>query len=295
MRRFLSILIFISLLLSFSESITLLAKKKIDSNLYRKVGILVNRMSNKQVYSPMPRITLKTDYSTREPTRGTNVYIDDQKRLSESVPNYPLYTGSTTDHILMYYKNFSPHITKGMAAFFNQKGFEAIDFHTLAKDMNIPFSEMSIASILKACSAKIDALFILHYMDIGNFLVQKKGVQSKNRGFGSILYSIAVFDANKQKRLFYYSPIFPLTIENSLAHDADIVNNPESGNKIKIDCREKGRITETHVTHTFTDDELINHMIRIIINGLKCPKKPLSKCHKQIKCYSVKGLSSFVD
>ena len=111
MKRFLTVVIVISLLLSFSESTTLLAKKKIDSNLYRKVGILVNRMTNKKVYSPMPRITLKTDYSIRNSTQGTNVYIDDQKRLSESVPNYPLYTGSTTDHILMYYKNFSPHDT----------------------------------------------------------------------------------------------------------------------------------------------------------------------------------------
>jgi hypothetical protein len=293
MKHFVSAIFFISLLLSLSESNALLAKKKIDLNLYRKVGIMVNRMSNKQVYSPMPRITLKTDYSIRKPGQGTNVYIDDKKRLSESVPNYPMYTGSTTDHMLMYYRNFSPQITKGITTFFRQKGFEANDFRTLAQEMNIPFSEMSIKSILNACNGKIDALFILHYMDIGNFLVEKKEVQSKNIGFGSILYSIALFDVKKGKRLFYYSPIFPLTIENSLAHDVDIMNNPGLRSKIKIDFREEQGSTVTNVTHSFTDDELINHMIRIIINGLKCPKKPLSKSHKKIKCYPVKGLSSF--
>lgn len=294
MKRLISVVVFVSLLLSLSKGNTLFAKKKITANQYRKVGILVNRMGNDLVYSPMPRITLKTDYSIRKPTQGTNVYIDEKKRLSESVPNYPLYTGSTTDHVLQYYKNFSPGITKGVTAFFNQMGYESKDFRTMGKEMNIPFSEMSIKSILNACNGKIDALFILHYIDIGSFLVQKEGIQSKNRGFGSVLYSIAMFDVKKQKRLLYYSPIFPINIENSLAHDVDIINNLESRGKIKIDCQGKGKNLETNVTHSFTDDELINHIIRIILYGFKCPKKPLSYCHKKIRCYSVKGLTSFI-
>ena len=272
----------------------LFAKKKINSSLYHRIGILVNRVGNEKVYSPMPRISLKTDYSVRKPTKSRNVYIDEEKRLLESIPNYPFYPGSTTSCILQYYKNITPEMTKGLIQFFIKKGFESIDFRVMAKDMNIPFLEMSIKSILTAISGKIDALFILQYMDIGTFLVRGKDIKSKNIGFGSISYSIAVFDVSKQKRLFFYSPLFPFSVTNNLIHDTHIMSDPETRAKIKIDCQNKGGIDYINVNHSFTENELIQHFIRILLNGFKCPSKPLTQYHKKIYCFSIKGLNSFI-
>ena len=51
------------------------AKKKISADAYPKIGILVNRMTNNIVISPMSETSLKTDYALRQPTRKANIYM----------------------------------------------------------------------------------------------------------------------------------------------------------------------------------------------------------------------------
>ncbi len=277
-------------MLSFTDSGLLWGKKKITTASYPNIGIMVNRMTNKIVYSPMPRTTLKTNYSIRQPTKKVNVYIDDPNRLSESVPDYPAYTGSSARWALNYYKNFTPAFTDGLKAWSSGKGFNSVDFRGFAKENGINFPEMTVKAILEACEDKIDALLILHYMDIGDSYVNTQGVKATNLGFGSVLYSIAMFDVKKQKRLFYYSSLLSLSIDNVFIHDAAIMNNPQLMKKLNIELRDE----KVYTTHSFTDDELSTQLVHYFINGFKCPKKPLSKLHKRISCSNFKGLQAYI-
>ena len=290
MKKFRLLVVLVYVLLSLSEAGLLWAKKKISAAEYRRIGILVNRMTNKTVIVPMPKTTLETDYAIRQPTRKANIYIDHPKRLAESVPNYPLYTGSSSGLTLNYYKNFTPAFTRGLVSWFSAQGYEGVNFRKIAGEMNIDFPELSVNAILEKCVDKIDALIILHYMDIGNFYVNKKGVKSKNLGFGSLSYSIAAFDVKNRKRLFYFSKMFPLSIVNVFFHDAAIMNNPQFADKLKVELSDD----KVHTTHSFSDDELSTQLTRYIIHGFKCPKKPLSKIHKKVKCNNIKGIQAYI-
>ncbi len=290
MKKLISLVVLSFVLLSLSDSGMLWAKKKISVASYLKIGILVNRMTNKIVYSPMPKTTLKTDYGIRQPTNNINVYIDHPKRLSESAPDYPRYTGSSVRLALNYYKNFTPVFTKGIKTWFSGKGFNSVDFRKFAGENGINFSEMTVKAILGVSMDQIDALLILHYMDIGNFYVNTQGVKATNLGLGSVLYSIAMFDVKKQKRLFYYSSMFPLSIENVFFHDDAIMNNPQLKKKLNIELRDE----KVYMTHSFTDDELSKQLVHYFINGFKCPKKQLSKLHKKVTCFNFKGLQDYI-
>ena len=85
--------------------------KQINAQNSKKVAILIIRVGNTQAFSPMTCISLKTDYAIRVPKLGTDVFIEDEKRLLESVPTYPKYTGNTNEYYIEYFKNIKPAAT----------------------------------------------------------------------------------------------------------------------------------------------------------------------------------------
>ena len=63
---------------------------------YKRIGVLVARTGNMESWSGASPITLETDYARRvsrpwksESEPSINVFIEDEARLVESIPNYP--------------------------------------------------------------------------------------------------------------------------------------------------------------------------------------------------------------
>ena len=192
------------------------------------MGILINRVGNNLAYAPMPDITFETDYSIRKPKFKRNVYIDSEERLKESVPSYPVYSGSSKKHMILYFKNMTPEIFGGINKAFLQKGYKTVDVRQLSKTWGTSFSEMTIDEILSASKQSVDVVFILHYMDIGSSKIDSKvyGVKARNRGLTSVLYRFVMFDVHTKEKVLSYSPLLGFAVNKTLINDKEIMTNP---------------------------------------------------------------------
>lgn len=272
--------------------------KDYDKRRYKRIGILINRVGNKLAYAPMRDITLKTDYSIRTPTLNTNVYIDDEERLHESVPTYPYYSGSSNNFKIQYYKNMTPDVFRGIKQILVQKGYETVDVRRLSKTWSTAFSEMTIDEILSAIERSVDALLVLHYMDIGTGEIGSKayGVKAQNKGFTSVLYRFIMFDVHKKEKILSYSPILGFDVNKTLINDHKIMSNPSTRNRIKVICKGDFYEKNLEINHDFTDDELVQYFVNKLLYGFDCPKTPFVKCqdYGKLDCRELEGLNSII-
>jgi hypothetical protein len=267
--------------------------KKIAVSAYPKIGILVCRMGNILPIAPMPKITLKTDYAVRTATSEVNVNIDDEDRLRDFLPGYPAYPASNSSHSAYYYQNLTAPISSGLVAIMKQHGFQAFDLRSTELLPQTPLSEQTVQAILIQCKGKVDALFVLHYMDIGSSFVDKLGVKAANIGFTTFMYGAALFDVSNEKRLFYYSPLLPISLTSTLAFDKQILGNPQDQDRLKITCEENAGSVKIQCELSAAD--LTDHFCRIIWNGFACPDKAPTPCHQKLNCHPLKGLLSYFE
>ncbi len=269
--------------------------KQINAQNSKKVAILIIRVGNTQAFSPMTRISLKTDYAIRVPKLGTDVFIDNDKRLLESVPTYPKYTGNTNEYYIEYFRNITPDIFNGVKSGFKQKGYEVFDMKKLSETWSKPFSEMTVKEIISATENNVDFLFILHYMDIGNSNVNSKfhRIKATHSGFTSLIFSYSMFDIQKQKKLFSYSPLLGFASIPAIIYNPEIMNNPDLRKRITVNCQKEFDENTTYITHNFTDNELIKLLINNILNGFQCYGKKFIDCYDECSSlYDIKGLLS---
>ncbi|PKL38860.1 MAG: hypothetical protein CVV44_08300 [Spirochaetae bacterium HGW-Spirochaetae-1] len=255
---------------------------------YKKIGILVVRMGN-QVYSGVSHITLQTNYANRtcksQSTMGisedfVDVYIDDDTRIKESIPDYPRYKPASLSNLGAvrkeennYYRNITPQLTKGLVHFMSKKGYEAVDVRALAKKWDRSLSEMTVQEILDRVKGNVDSLLVFHYMDIGDTYLYIVTSESRVTGFSSISYTTAMFDAKTGQRQLFFKPLFPYVIPTVLANDPLIQNDPAQRDKVSIEEGVGSSGVSTYPTKTIrvtlSDEEMIQHVIRYICYGIK--------------------------
>lgn len=261
--------------------------KKIDPSVYPRVGILVCRMGNSMPISPMPKISVETNYAERQPTNNANVCLESKERLQEVFPDYPVYPGSNSAHAVCCYRNMSEPLTRHLTESFRRSGFTAVDMRQFARDQSLALFDITIAGILGKCAGTMDALFVMHYLDVGTMKVDRLGVKASNAGFTSLLYGVALFDVRSGKRLFYHSPLLAIGVTNVLAFDEAIPNNRQGQEGIGIEVEPDG---EVRFECRLEDDELVGHLARLIWNGFECPQKPPTAAHQKLNCMPVKGV-----
>lgn len=269
-----------------------LLPKNFDKSRYQRIAIIVCRMNSTELDLPSP-ITLEFDYANRNPKfqlksntklTETDIYIDDERRLKEVIPGYPLIAKSekSPKFEYRYYKNVSPQIYQAISAFLNDKGYQANDLKKLGADWEKPFSEMTVAGICNALKGTTDALLVFHYTDCGFSYVSEVSWERIDQGFSKFAHKIAMFDIQTEAQLLEYDA--PMINLNSALHREynrknpdlkgrlEILPNPQ--NEIQYDqgywLKEKKGLffSLSHIyVHRYSEEEMIDILTRYIIKG----------------------------
>ncbi len=259
--------------------------KTFDKTKFKRVGLLVLRMGNINEGFLAP-ITTMTDYSIRTPKREigmvtmkewVDVYIDDDRRLTESFPNYP-YIRSGQDGWSKFYRNISTEVFEVVKDVLVEKDYQVSDIKQLSRSWSKPLSEMTINDILRSSQQDFDALFVLHYIDVGEYFI--RGMPQPEAGFTELWYTIAMFDTKHGERVlnfrqgnFGLSQNFLLAMRN----DPKISSDPVARSKITIDrsiyrppfLAERGRTKSTFVKSSFTSEEILGFVLQYVKDGCK--------------------------
>jgi hypothetical protein len=200
--------------------------KKLSKQNYPRVGILVSRMGS--LYpGDLARISPGIDYARRRPRKPNywgldeeklNVLIENDQRIKESIPTYPLYRNRTRiNENAQFYRNISQPLYGMLKSIFQGKGYEVVNLRELAKNWQPLYSELRIEEIIKKAQPDMDALLVMHYIGMkdhsyryhlgsveqtGNTkVVSRTTVSGRCAGFFKLFYSVAMFDAATRELL----------------------------------------------------------------------------------------------
>jgi len=248
-------------------------------------------MNSTELGLPGP-ITQEFDYANRNPKlqsksdsklKGTDIYIDDEKRLKEVIPEYPLIAKSeqSPKFEYRYYKNISPQIYQAISALLSNKGYQANDLKKIGADWEKPYSEMTVAGICIALKGTVDALLVFHYTDCGYSYVAEAGWERIDQGFSKFAHKIAMFDIQTGAQLLEYgAPLINLNSALYREYDRknpalkgrlEIFSNPQ--NEIQYDQgywlkEKKGFFSVSHIyMHRYSEEEMIDILTRYISKG----------------------------
>jgi hypothetical protein len=254
---------------------------------HKRVGLLVARMGNR-VYSGVSVITPQTNYANRIPRSQStasfsedfvDVYIEDDNRLRESLPDYPDYStdglsniGSLRKQYTRYFKNISPQVYESVSRLLTEKDYEVINVKEQSRSWSKPVSEMTIADICAQLQGTVDALLVLHYMDVGDSYLYTVTNESKDTGFSALSYTISMFDVASRERLLFFRPLFPYRIGVAMAHDPEIISNPALKDKILLlETTERHGLastTNTTFSYSLSDEEIIHLTMKYVCHGI---------------------------
>ncbi len=219
--------------------------KNYNDTKYQKVAVLIVRMGH---FYPglLNRISNSTDYSIRKPKyvynpaneKFTDVCIESEQRLRESLPEYPYYR-ERLGHAASYYGNITIPIKNTVFNFYNNRGKEVYDVQKQAVQWETKLSELKISDILKKLQGVSDILFVLHYMDVGNYSLKGGSIKSETSGkFINQLYnSIAVFNVDTKERILFRDGgiVSRIRVADRIIRDKQIMNNSKYKNRIKYE------------------------------------------------------------
>ncbi len=242
---------------------TLEVSKNLNNNSYKRVGILVTRVGNLHSGKPA-QIKLSTDYSLRKP-----------KKQSALHPNYPNYDNqSLPERKAKYYKNITPEIFSTIDKVLKTKGYKTINIRKKSRAWKEKISEMTIDNILTQFKGQLDAILVLHYMDVGDFYYNDLKYQLTAKGFTNIYYTISMFDTSSKKRMLYFSPD-TIRLANAILNDPDNKSNINIYTKVNINQKIPGfgqsafglnRIDE--ISYTLSEKEIISYAMKYMQKGL---------------------------
>lgn len=269
--------------------------KNYQKQKYQRIALLVVRVGNdSHLGCPVP-ITVNTDYSTRKPkldsefnsispgqyVAKTDVYIEDEDRLRESLPAYPDYAGLRPairgSWVAKYYKNITPQIYKAVSDLLVQKGYHVVNVKEAAASFPKKASEMKIGEIVDALKKDVDAVLIIHYADIGYYYYRAGrkitgGSEIEMNGFVGLNYVVAMYDAGTKEQLLSFAKIMsgygpPMNLE-TIAWDPDIRNDPERAKKITVEGHSDSLARHSKISHSFSEDEVIGFVMRYLCKGV---------------------------
>jgi hypothetical protein len=244
-----------------------------DKNKFKRVGLLVCRVGsfNSGVIAP---IVLETDYSNRIPKRELSagmlylkehkdVYIETDSRIKESFPDYPrirnAFMGET------FFKNITPDIYRVVESCLSTKGYLVTDVAGTSRAWNKPLSEMTVLEIISRLRGYVDALFVLHYMDI-----------AVDGEFSEIMYNFSIFDLSTNERVLYFNSRWPYpSIIEAIHKDPSVPPGTITKEKVSDSSSEvlqyggKARITTTTYSykHNMSSDEITRYALKYMRYG----------------------------
>ncbi len=274
-----------------------------DKAEYKRVGLLVTRMGHDNFYE-LPLITIDTDYSNRRPSadcdywRGCDyrhVYIEDDTRIQDSFPKYPLMFYQQSSGIenplqmpalgieRYFDENISSDLYDTLHDVLTEKGYSVINVRKLAEQQENLLSEMTVGEILSSLKDTAHALVVCHYFDRGSYIVADKhkgdpigleGIQSLLQmgpmadagmaaGFSGLFLSLAIFDVSSKERVFTHKISF--NIPPMLLNDPDIKNDPVANVRITGNI-EYGR-QHKYIIHNFSKREVRDYVMKYLRKG----------------------------
>jgi hypothetical protein len=258
---------------------------------YPRIAILVCRMGGAGYSLPSP-ITLKTNYANRiaKPQSAASfkadkvdVYIDDEQRLKESIPDYPrLAVTKVPKYEAQYFRNITPQIYQTVNTVITGKGYQATDLRQASTGWETPFSEMTVNDICTRLKGMADALLVLHYTDCGDSSIDTVKMVRVQKGFSSMFYRVAMFDVQSGERLLDYEVTFGMNVQSLMLKDPQMkekdrietISDAKPGVTFErgFSIKERGLLllseTTANVFH-FTDDEIVQYAMDYLRNGYK--------------------------
>ena len=243
---------------------------------YKRVGLLVVRVGNQAgCFGPVP-ITLQYNYANRLSEKPSgffvksdthDVYLEEEGRLRESLPSYPYCSHLVDGSYVKFFGNITPQLSSHIGQLLGGKGYEVVDLRKIATAWDKPISEMTVDELLGRSRGTVDAVFILHYSDRGDFLVKREGYErASGTGFSHILYAGAMFDVATKERTLSFDPRFlsSRNIVEAIAHDPEILADPARRGKV-IASDKEGEPTRI----LFSDEEVVQLAAKYICHGAK--------------------------
>jgi|LGVF01.1.fsa_nt_gb hypothetical protein len=253
-----------------------------EKSKYKRIGLLVCRIGNKHEGVLAP-ITIETDYSNRickrELSAGMlymkdhkDIYIDDNERLLEGFPNYPVFrcnvAPDSSKQCIKFYKNITPHIYKTLEEVLNDKGYKVIDIKEITKTWNPPFSEMNIQKIINNIGNNIDALLVFHYFDVEN-----------NGMFSDLWYTLSMFDVLSKKSVIDFQSFYFGGIVSALYSDQEMPYGKIEVHDTKQSTEKSMSVgggwelvtttTKTKLLIHLSEEEIIEYVMKYLRYGFK--------------------------
>ncbi len=255
-----------------------ISKNYVKSN-FNRIGLFVVRVGNLEDVTPA-HITLETDYSIRKPKfvfddfllstkEKVDVYIDEEKRLKESFPNFPYYEYNA-DSKVQFFRNITPEIYGTVQEVLHNKGYQVVNIRALSKNWQTPISEMTINEIIDASKGQFDAILIMHYKDTGP--VERSYLQINNsEGFSGFAYTLSIFSIETKEKLLFLSENSFRPLLWTIINDPDVRSDPVAKQKLWVEERTYPSGTSimhySYVSSSFTEDELIQYVLKYMKKG----------------------------
>ena len=174
-----------------------------------RVAVLVTRVGNERLH-PMTEITGDFDYARTE-TGEIDVYVEEEKRLRTSIPDYPLLP-CHVDLLLNncaarqeMFANITPRLQATVESVLAARGFQVQNLRAIAGAWPNKLSSMKIRDIVAHARASADAVFVFHYRDYGGFAAGTRALGTAiGEGFTGLAYEGALFDTATGERLLAF-------------------------------------------------------------------------------------------
>lgn len=217
---------------------------KFDKAKYLRVGLLVTRMGGAGWGVPAD-ITLKTDYGNRtavknlDNSKKVDIYIEDEARLKQAVPDYPLLYLDKRGGLFRfhseakYYNNVTPQIWQSVSAMLTEKGYQVIDVRQASQGWTQPLAATTLAEAAAALKGTADALLVIHYTDYGDTYFDDQHIKRIEKGFSALYCKAAMFDITTGEKLIPFRSSYNILIRVVLPNDRRITADPELKKKIR--------------------------------------------------------------
>lgn len=212
--------------------------KDFDKAKYPRIGYLVCRMGVTKLGLIDP-ITPDLDFAYR-PASGKsrsgqkNFLIDDEQRLREAVPEYPLSgTSSTPKARRNYYRNLTVPIIGELQTMLTRKGYQAIDVRQAAAGWDTPWSEMTVRAIGERLRGTVDALLVLNYIDAGEYRYETPMIDRIEQGFSHLYFASLLLDIQTGRVLLANAQTMGIAVTDAIASDPEVQADPEKRKRVE--------------------------------------------------------------
>lgn len=224
----------------------------------RRVGLLVSRVATERFHQPT-EITSDFDYARTKAGDG-DVYVEEEERLRRAVPEYPempCHVALTFNNCAWkqaMFANITPRVQATVSGVLQAKGYQVQDMRAVARAWPTPIREMRVGDMVSRARGAVDAVFVFHYRDIGEYAIGTKWTGGgAGSGFTRLDYEGALFDTGTGERLVAFGGR-GISVPHALAADSTL--------------REKVSANGDAVTVKLSQDEVVDRTLAYVRDGV---------------------------